>query len=53
MTVTSADGNSSQAPCFHCGLPVMTGSAYAAVIDGHERPMCCAGCQAVATTIVD
>ena len=53
MTVTSADGNSSQAPCFHCGLPVMTGSAYAAVIDGHERSMCCAGCQAVAMTIVD
>ena len=39
-------------PCFHCGLPVPAGSAYAALIDGERRPMCCPGCEAVAESIV-
>lgn len=39
--------------CFHCGLPVPQGSHYAVTIDGASRPMCCAGCQAVAQAIVD
>ncbi|HSO07656.1 MAG TPA: heavy metal translocating P-type ATPase [Pelomicrobium sp.] len=38
--------------CFHCGLPVPAGTAYAAVIDGARRPMCCPGCEAVAESIV-
>ncbi len=39
--------------CFHCGLPVPTGSAWRVAIDGAERPMCCPGCEAVARAIVD
>ena len=39
--------------CFHCGEPVPGGSRFGAVIDGAPRPMCCAGCAAVAQTISD
>jgi P-type Cu2+ transporter len=39
--------------CFHCGEPVPPGSHLHAVIDRAERPMCCAGCAAVAQTIAD
>jgi len=38
--------------CYHCGLPVPNGVDYPVVIDGSARPMCCPGCQAVASTIV-
>ena len=37
--------------CFHCGLP-LAGSRLAVEIDGESRPMCCAGCAAVAEAIV-
>jgi len=40
-------------PCFHCGLAVRGDRPYAVVIDGLERPMCCPGCRAVATAIID
>ncbi|QEY58391.1 cadmium-translocating P-type ATPase [Pseudomonas sp. C27(2019)] len=39
-------------PCFHCGLPVHTGSAFTAVVLDESRVFCCPGCQAVAQTIV-
>jgi Cu2+-exporting ATPase len=39
--------------CFHCGDPVPAGSRFEAVIDGAARPMCCAGCAAVARTIAE
>jgi len=39
------------AECFHCGEPVPSGSRHRAVIDGAERAMCCAGCEAVARAI--
>ncbi len=39
--------------CFHCGLPVPPGSDYSVEIDGQVQPMCCRGCQAVATAIVE
>jgi Cu2+-exporting ATPase len=38
--------------CYHCGLPVPTGSAWTVDIDQTPQPMCCAGCQAVAQAIV-
>lgn len=38
--------------CFHCGLPVPPGSHYRVEIEGVVRPMCCPGCEAVATSIV-
>jgi Cu2+-exporting ATPase len=40
-------------PCFHCGLPVPAGSAWLAEVDGVAHAMCCPGCAAVATSIVD
>jgi len=38
--------------CFHCGLPVPPGLDLRVEILGHEEPMCCYGCQAVARAIV-
>ncbi|MEN8175144.1 MAG: heavy metal translocating P-type ATPase [Pseudomonadota bacterium] len=38
--------------CFHCGEPVPPDADYAVTILGKSRPMCCAGCQAVAQAIV-
>ena len=39
--------------CFHCGLPVPENTHF--IISDHSRsePACCAGCQAVAQTIID
>ena len=39
--------------CFHCGLPVPKGASFNVIIQNQSRSMCCAGCQAVAQTIVD
>ncbi len=38
--------------CFHCGLPVLEPGRWSTVVDGQPRPMCCAGCEAVAGAIV-
>ncbi len=38
--------------CYHCGLPVSTDLELQVSIDGLNRSMCCAGCQAVAEIIV-
>ncbi|WP_376695819.1 heavy metal translocating P-type ATPase [Wenzhouxiangella sp. EGI_FJ10305] len=37
--------------CWHCGEPVPDGVDLQATIAGQARPMCCHGCQAVATLI--
>ncbi len=42
----------SPTPCYHCALPVPTGSHFSAVVLGEPRSFCCPGCQAVAETIV-
>jgi P-type Cu2+ transporter len=39
--------------CYHCGLPIPSGTDFPVEIDGQRRDMCCAGCQAVAQAIVD
>lgn len=39
--------------CFHCGLPVPQGLDCQVEVDGESRDMCCAGCAAVAQSIVD
>jgi Cu2+-exporting ATPase len=39
--------------CFHCGQPVLEPRRWLTRIDGEDREMCCAGCQAVAQAIVD
>ncbi|HTY02824.1 MAG TPA: heavy metal translocating P-type ATPase [Rhodocyclaceae bacterium] len=38
--------------CYHCGLPVPVGIDLPVEIDGVQRDMCCAGCQAVAQAII-
>jgi len=38
--------------CFHCGLPVAETGRWGALVLGARRPFCCAGCEAVARTIV-
>ena len=37
--------------CFHCGLPVLEPGRHRALLLGAERELCCAGCEAVASTI--
>jgi Cu2+-exporting ATPase len=39
--------------CFHCGLTVPAGSHFIVSINGRPEHMCCPGCQAVASAIVD
>lgn len=39
--------------CFHCGLPVAPAIKLTVLINDKLQPMCCAGCQAVAQTIVN
>ena len=38
--------------CFHCGLPVAGPGRWRAPVRGEVREFCCAGCEAVAQTIV-
>lgn len=38
--------------CFHCDLPLPDNADFLVEIDGQSRPMCCVGCQAVASAIV-
>lgn len=37
--------------CFHCGERVPAGGRYAALVAGRWEPVCCAGCEAVASAI--
>ena len=39
--------------CFHCGEPVAGGTRFSLRFEGAARALCCAGCEAVARTIVD
>ncbi|MFJ3486321.1 heavy metal translocating P-type ATPase [Pseudomonas sp. NPDC090202] len=39
--------------CYHCALPVPTGSRFTADVLGATREFCCPGCQAVAQAIVE
>src|SRR5690625_4691083 len=39
--------------CYHCGLPVPAREPYPVTINGRQELMCCIGCQAVGTAIVD
>lgn len=39
--------------CFHCERPLRGASRFKVFVDGAERDMCCAGCAAVAQTIVN
>jgi Cu2+-exporting ATPase len=37
--------------CFHCGAPIPAGSTFSVAVRGGTRPVCCAGCRAVAELI--
>ena len=39
--------------CFHCGLPIPAATHFQICFDGKPRALCCAGCEAVALTIMD
>ncbi|NBO11016.1 MAG: hypothetical protein EBV25_05605, partial [Methylophilaceae bacterium] len=39
--------------CFHCGLPVISGTHFSAKVFGQPQAMCCLGCQSVAESIVE
>ena len=39
--------------CYHCGHPLPHDDSFTVTIDDTPRPMCCAGCAAVAQTIVE
>ena len=39
--------------CYHCDLPTADPVEFFVQIDGEPRPMCCPGCAAVASAIVD
>jgi Cu2+-exporting ATPase len=39
--------------CYHCGLPVVDPLRWTVVIQQESQPMCCPGCQAVASAIVN
>jgi len=43
--------NQAATACWHCGEPVPGGVDLQATVAGKPRPMCCHGCQAVATLI--
>lgn len=49
---TQASSSGAQA-CYHCGADVPAASFYPVQIQGEPRLMCCPGCQAVATAIVE
>ena len=61
MSVVSSQIPSSEAiaieaaeqACFHCGEPVPAGVNITVALEGQDQPMCCAGCAAVAETIVN
>ena len=38
--------------CYHCGLPVPPEAHFHVTVDGEDRHMCCAGCEAVAQAII-
>ena len=42
-----------KAVCFHCGLPVPSGTHFHATVFGQSQAMCCRGCQSVAESIVE
>ncbi|WP_299774847.1 heavy metal translocating P-type ATPase [uncultured Pseudoteredinibacter sp.] len=39
--------------CFHCQLEIPAGADFPVEIEGVSQPMCCVGCQAVASAIVN
>lgn len=53
MTVEQRPDEAAELDCYHCGLPVPPQAWYPVTIQGRDERMCCPGCQAVATAIVE
>lgn len=51
--VAASRAEASDVSCFHCGLPVPPGIAFAVEFEGARRPLCCRGCEAVAQAIIE
>ncbi len=51
--MTGADQLEGLPGCFHCGLPVPANAPWQIMFDGKSQRLCCAGCEAVASTIID
>ena len=49
---TAGAGGTLALACYHCGQPVPRGVTRSVTVDGVPRPMCCAGCEAVASAIL-
>jgi P-type Cu2+ transporter len=49
--VTAPAGNTTC--CYHCGAEVPRGATWRIELDGHNHPLCCPGCEAVAHAIVE
>lgn len=45
--------DAAESDCYHCGLPIPSGTRHYVNVDGRRRRMCCTGCEAVAQSIVD
>lgn len=52
-TAAVTDPKPSVQSCFHCGLPVPSGTGLHVLVDAEPRAVCCAGCQAVCTAIIE
>ncbi|MDF1763403.1 MAG: heavy metal translocating P-type ATPase [Oleibacter sp.] len=52
MSSTSQSTAAKLTVCFHCGEPVTQAGRWQVEIDGILQPMCCPGCEAVASTII-
>lgn len=50
---SGADVSTADTSCFHCGEANPPGARFSFSFDGATRSFCCAGCQAVAETIVE
>ena len=53
VTANSMRNSSGLLACYHCGLPVPANVDFSVVINHKSEAMCCIGCQAVASAIVD
>ena len=51
QATAEAPSSAAEALCFHCGDPLAGEDRFSVDIGGIERPMCCPGCQAVASLI--
>lgn len=49
----SSDDTVVDSSCFHCGLPVPSGTHFSAKVFNKSQAMCCLGCQSVAESIVE